>query len=365
MAQTTDTVLALLATFQAEYITAIKEGKDVKEMITSKPSKERFGRAPPAPSPELYAFNKAVFLGRKGAFPASMLKNVDATRSLMNSSFEPFCGRRVVEPKLAVDLEKTRGVKGYWIAWPGVDVSANAPTIIYFHGGGMFAGSALYLHGFFDRLSQITGLRVLTVEYRLCPEHTPMEAVADGVAAYSHVIEDLKVPNKHVFIGGESGGGQMTLLVAQAITRQGLKTPAAAWAISPVCSSADEDDKKYRVPTYERDSCHFFADTELLPGLGHLLRRVGLQDEIAGTDPRVSPLYGNFSGICPLYFSVGDTEIFVHETIATYQLAQKAGAATHLEVSPHGGHAYPAFNTPEAITDIAKAFAWMKQYSSL
>jgi len=307
-------------------------------------------------------------VGRKVSFSGAVFKDKDglaAIRVAMETAFIPICGRSVIEPKPADSLEKSRGVKGYWISWPGVDTSDNAPTLIYFHGGGIFCGNALYAHAFTDRVSQLFGVRVLTVEYRLCPEHTPMEAVADGVAAYRHLIEDLKVPNKQVFIAGESGGGQMVLLVVQAIAQLGLPSPAAAWAMSPVCTVDDDDHLNFRGPMYKRDLDHFFAHPEFQLKIGHVLRRVGQKDELPGKDPRASPLYGSFTNVCPLYFSVSDSEVYLNEGLATFKKAREAGVATRLAISAHGAHAYPLFNTIEAVAEIANVCAWMKQFSSL
>jgi hypothetical protein len=62
-AQTID----LLGSFQEEYRSAIREGKDLSALITSKPSEERFGgKHIAAPSAELYAINKLLWIGRSG-----------------------------------------------------------------------------------------------------------------------------------------------------------------------------------------------------------------------------------------------------------------------------------------------------------
>ena len=94
-----------------------------------------------------------------------------------------------------------------------------------------------------------------------------------------------------------------------------------------------------------------------------MLCRHGTQDAFDGKDPRASPMYGSFANICPLYFTVSDTEVYVNEVIETEKRARAAGVATHLVVSPHGCHANPCLNTPEGIADIVNAFTWMKQYS--
>ena len=99
-------------------------------------------------------------------------------------------------------LKAARGVDAYWVAWPGVDVSASAPTLLFLHGGGMCSGSALSSRGFLDRLSHTFAMRVLSLEYPLCPEATPSEAVASALAAYMHLLDDLQVPPKKVLLDG-------------------------------------------------------------------------------------------------------------------------------------------------------------------
>lgn len=136
-------------------------------------------------------------------------------------------------------LKAARGIDAYWVAWPGVDVSAAAPTLLFLHGGGLCAGSAHSSAGFLDRISRIFAMRVLALDYPLCPEATPSEAVASALAAYSHLIDDLKVPPKKVLLVGVSGGGTLALLTAEAIAGRGLPAPAAAWLISVWAGSRD------------------------------------------------------------------------------------------------------------------------------
>jgi len=354
---TTDQVFATLRSFEEEYHAAIREGKNLNDLITSKPSEERFGGKHVAfPSAELYACNKLLWLVRSGpgAFKVEQMDDIKTLRVAVHGAFEVLAGRCVVKPK-PVDVH---GVQAYWVAWPGIDTREDAPTVLYFHGGGMAFGDALYLYGFLDRLSRISGCRVLTIEYRLAPENSPMDAVADGVTAYRYLIEDLKVPSKNIFLVGESGGGQMVLLVAQAIAKKQLSGPAAAWALSPVCTADDEDHHIYRDPAFDRNCDHMFPDAKFNLKIEQLLRQ-----ELDGKDARVSPLYGSFQNVCPLYFTVSDTELYVNEGIATEKVAREAKVVTSLVVEPHGPHAHPALNTPEGIADTALAFAWMKQFS--
>ncbi len=167
-------------------------------------------------------------------------------------------------------LKAARGVDAVWVAWPGVDVSASAPTLIFLHGGGMCAGSALSSGGFLDRLSRTFAMRVLSLEYPLCPEATPSEAVASALAAYMHLLDDLQVPPKKVLIVGLSAGATLALLTAQAIAGRGMPAPAAAWLISVWSGSRDRALLDRQDQAYETDA--MFADSGTI---GFMLVRIG------------------------------------------------------------------------------------------
>lgn len=112
------------------------------------------------------------------------------TRRAYNHMLLPLIGELAIPAEPSDSLRRSRGVKGYWVSWPGVDTSPTAPTIIYLHGGGLCAGLALYSGGFLHRLSRTFNMRLLTVEYPLCPEASVSEAVAAAVCTYKHLIED-------------------------------------------------------------------------------------------------------------------------------------------------------------------------------
>ena len=167
-------------------------------------------------------------------------------------------------------LKAARGVDAHWVAWPGVDVSASAPTLLFLHGGGMCSGSALCSGGFLDRLSRTFAMRLLSLEYPLCPEATPSEAVASALAAYIHLLDDLQVPPKKVLLVGVSAGGTLALLTAQAIAGRGMPAPAAAWLMSAWSGSRDRALQARHDQAYETDA--MFADGG---PIGFMLVRIG------------------------------------------------------------------------------------------
>ena len=226
--------------------------------------------------------------------------------------------------------------------------------------GAMTQGSALYSHGFLDRLSRVSGCRVLTVEYRLCPEHTAMDATADGVAAYRFLVEEEKVPTANIFFTGESGGGQLLLLVLQALRSASLPQPAGAWVISPVTTCDEDANEEFRSEAFEKETDVLFGTKSFVREFGRLVRGVGTATELPAKDPRGSPLYGAFEGLCPLYFSIAELELFKNEGLQAAERAKQAGVQVCTRIHPLAPHAFPLTDIPEAHEDAALAWAWLK-----
>merc|ERR1712166_140389 len=119
-----------------------------------------------------------------------------------------------------------------WVSWPGTDNSTSAPTIVWLHGGGIISGSAEGIIGLAQHLSRSTHMRVLSLNYRLCPEHPLPAASDDTIGAIRWLREKLGV--QKVVLGGGSGGGQLALLALQRMATKGLPPVLASVVLSPV-----------------------------------------------------------------------------------------------------------------------------------
>src|SRR5689334_11122171 len=102
---------------------------------------------------------------------------------------------------------------------------ASGPLLVYFHGGGWVYGD-LDSHDPTCRfLAERSGVRVLSVDYRLAPEHPFPAAYDDAVAAYRWVVEhaaELGGDPTRLAVGGDSAGGNLAALVALTAAREGL-----------------------------------------------------------------------------------------------------------------------------------------------
>src|SRR5258708_7417676 len=90
--------------------------------------------------------------------------------------------------------------------------------LVFFHGGGLVAGSLDTHEGICRRLANETGCRLVSVDYRLAPEHKFPAAVTDGYVATIWVVEHaagLRIYRDRIADGGDSPGATLAAIVCQ------------------------------------------------------------------------------------------------------------------------------------------------------
>ncbi len=110
------------------------------------------------------------------------------------------------------------------------------PTLVYFHMGGCVIGDLETCHVFCSEIAFRAGCLVVSVDYRLAPEHKFPAAVEDALAAFRWVRDNAKTlggnPNR-VAIGGDSAGGYLSAVVSQEMKRANEKPPVLQLLIYP------------------------------------------------------------------------------------------------------------------------------------
>jgi acetyl esterase len=146
--------------------------------------------------------------------PTELTDPADAVRVLredMEASNEAECGPAFPLP-VVVDVDAD-GVPGRLYA-----TSFGAPVVVYLHGGGWCYGSVETVDRFCRRVAQRSGCAVLSVEYRLAPEHVFPAPVEDVETVLSYVRKEgaaLGVDPARIAIAGDSAGGQLATVVAR------------------------------------------------------------------------------------------------------------------------------------------------------
>jgi len=259
-------------------------------------------------------------------------------------------GRRVpILRGSVVEHARVGGVPAEWVRGPrALGAAAHAPdqaVVLYLHGGGYVFGSPRTHRNLVSRISHVTGLPVLSLDYRLPPVAILPAPIEDALAAYRHLLDEGHAPQR-IVVAGDSAGGHLALTLVLHAVEAGLPAPAALVLLSPwtdlTMSGASMVSNAARDPFIQPIALHRAA-------------RVAL----GGADPadwRSSPLFAPedlFRRVPPALLQVGSTEVLHDDATRTAQRIADAGVRTELQVYERQPHVVPLWNgTPEARTAL-------------
>lgn len=239
------------------------------------------------------------------------------------------------------------------------ELSAAGPIVLYTHGGAYCFGSlashrpaCAYLARQLAREYASGAARVLSLDYRLAPEHPFPAALDDALAWYRHVL-DSGAPAQRIVLAGDSAGGGLALACALAAQRSGLPAPAAIVAFSPwvdLCCAGK--------------SMRSLAHTEvMLPA--HLPAQAAdiYLNGHSAIDPLASPLYASddqLVALPPLQVFASHTEILLDDATRLHDRAQAAGGRSEMHLATYLPHAWPVMLAlPEARDTLKQAARFM------
>jgi acetyl esterase/lipase len=246
--------------------------------------------------------------------------------------------RRIFEEMMAAipvpaDVTTSPGSLG-GIPVVNVEVAGADPkrTIFYLHGGAYAIGTAASSVGLASDLARRAGTRLVTVDYRLAPEHPQPAAIQDAVAAYRGLL-DSGASASTIAVAGESAGAGLAAALLVALNHAGLPQPTSAVLMSPwadLTLSGDSISSKAAL------------DPALTPE--GLARRAA--DYVAGSDREgelVSPIFADLTGLPPLLIQAGSHEILLDDAARLAARAAAADVAVTLEVTPGVPHVFQGF----------------------
>jgi monoterpene epsilon-lactone hydrolase len=246
------------------------------------------------------------------------LANPNYTFDDMRRIFEEWLAQFAIPEGTRITPVECNGVPCLWADAPG---SAHDRVVVHFHSGGYLMGSAHGYRSFGGYLAGVTGCRVLLVDYRLAPENPFPSAIEDALAAYKWLLAQQVDPAK-ILICGDSAGGGLALVTLQQLRDEGLPLPAGGVSISPLADFTHTVES--RVINSDRDP---LVTMDLIAALG-----VTYCGEIDPKDPRISPIFGNWSGLPPLLIFAGEIEMLRDDGKVSAQAAARAGVdATYVE----------------------------------
>ena len=210
----------------------------------------------------------------------------------------------------------------------GLPAGTPPPLLVYFHGGGWVIGDLDTHDGLCRFLAAAAGTAVLSIDYRLAPEHPFPAPVDDAWTAFSWAAENaakLGVDPARIAVGGDSAGGNLAAVVSLLARGGGGATPAFQLLIYPVTDSAGE------LP-----SRRLFADGFMLTKEDmDLFEGHYLPPGTDAHDPRVSILeIEDLSGLPPAYVATAGFDPLRDEGEAYALRMRAAGVQVALRRHP-------------------------------
>lgn len=231
------------------------------------------------------------------------------------------------------------------------DVAADR-VLLCMHGGGFVSGSRYSHRKMFAHLARAAGVRALVFDYRLVPEHIHPAQVDDATAIYRWLLDQGILP-EHIAFTGDSVGGALTITTQLRARSMGLPLPAAAMPFSPAVD-LEATGASYDV---NRDRDAFFH-RDLVRGL----MSVYLGADGSTRDPFANPLYGDLTGLGPIYIQVGGDEVLLDDAHLLAAAAEKAGVEVRVDVFAEMQHTFQmaAGRAPEADDAIRRMASWVR-----
>lgn len=250
---------------------------------------------------------------------------------------------------VTTEAVNANGVSCEWVVATNAD---NRRVILYLHGGGYVVGSIISHRGLAASLSKSAQARVLSVDYRLAPEHKFPAPVEDAMSAYGWLLETGIEP-ANIVIAGDSAGGGLAVATLVAIRETGLPIAGAGLCLSPwvdMEAQGNSFDTNAAVdPMITRAGILAFAGEYL-----------GIADP---KSPLAAPVYADLTGLPPLIIQVGTPEALCDDAIWLRDHATKAGVDVTFESwddMVHVWHRY-APKLPEAQQAVDRLGEFVKE----
>jgi len=264
----------------------------------------------------------------------------------LRASFNELMARIPTPDDVRQSRTTIAGISAIEVTAPGADADA---VILYFHGGVYVIGSAATSVPLVAELARRTGARVITLDYRLAPEHPYPAAVEDAQDAYRGLLEQGVDPGQ-IALAGESAGGGLALATLLGLRDAGTPLPSCAFLMSPYADLTLSGDS-----IADREA----VDRTLTPeGL-----RLRIPDYVAGADaadPFISPVFADLTGLPPLLIQVGSNEILLSDALRLAERAAMADVTVTLDVTDSVPHVFQAFaamlDEADAALDRASTF---------
>jgi monoterpene epsilon-lactone hydrolase len=276
--------------------------------------------------------------------------NMQAARAAIDGMSD---GRDYVSQFFPVDAG---GVPAEWVIAPGADATRR---VLYIHGGGFIMGSPKSHRTITSKFAEVSGCAVLSIDYRLLPEHKHMDCVEDCRTAYQWILKngpDGPADIRQLFFGGDSAGGNLALSLVAWVRDSSQRLPDAVVALSPLT------DCTFSGATIRNNQATDIMLEPIMRPLNRLPRFVKSwyvvwAHRVRPANPVASPLIGDLSGLPPILVQASEAEMLLDDARRYVYKACAAGSPARLQTWTDMVHVWQIFDpelpqAAEAWTEI-------------
>lgn len=254
--------------------------------------------------------------------------------------------KNIISQKISIDK-----MPAEWII---PQKAINNKVLLYIHGGGFISGSCLTHRMHVAKFANGCQLKSLVFDYRLAPENPFPAAIDDCVFVFNWLLNQ-GYDASDIIVGGESAGATLALSLLLALKENNIRLPKATFTISPItdlsCSAKSFD---------------YNAKNDVAPE-GSWTEWTKMYISSNDTkDPLLSPQYGDYEGITPLYICVGTHEIHYDDCVNVAKVAGQYGVEVTLRIWKNMIHAFPLLTPlfPEAKQAFQEICEFVKKYTN-
>lgn len=221
------------------------------------------------------------------------------------------------------------------LRWYAKDGASPGSAALYLHGGGMILGSVDIFDGLVARYVSRSGVPMLSVDYRLAPEHphpTPVEDAYAGLQWLGEHAAELGVDPARIAVMGDSAGGGLAAAVALIVRDRGGPIVARQILLFPML------DDRNTTPDPEIVPFAVWSYDDNITGWGALLG-----DDAGGPDVSAyaAPARAtDLTGLPAAYIEVGQLDIFRDEALEYAKGLSRAGVPVEFHLHPGAPHEY-------------------------
>jgi len=230
--------------------------------------------------------------------------------------------------KLELEIADIDGIYGEWII---PENSQEDKMILYFHGGGLVAGSAKSHRGIVAKFVKASGVKALTFDYGLAPENPFPKGLNDSMKVYQDLLES-GYEAENIILMGDSGGGNLVLSLMLLLKEKSLPLPAGAITLSPWTDLTNSGDS---------NTSNRVKDNLTTENANEMFSKVYCVENDP-KNPLISPLFGDLDGLPSLLMFAGNDELMRDDTVGFANKAKDAGVDVEMEVGEGMFHCYPA-----------------------